>query len=363
MTVFAVTAARGSPGATTLTVALGSAFSRLTGGALIIEADPTGGAIGLRFDLAPEPSWATLSADMRRSLDQRLILGNAVDLHGTRCLLAPVDPTVMASVLGRSAGPVAAQLPDLSMPTVIDLGRLDRRSPALELATCADGVLVVCRPRLDEIQSAMFTIRLLNGAGCRPSLVTIGDQPHHPDEVAQLAGVPLAAVVPDDPAMAVAFCGGRHSSLRLRRSTFWRSILALAEQTLEGQTEAHKGVPGRVAGVLTERLQVVSEPAPETWEPSHQIAVGSGGGQPPGDLQARQRPAAFAAMADAWENWSAEPPTVGWEPPEPSDLVLAPSGNGHYPNGQLNGHRPNDRAGEEIYWPTVNGHGAGGPQR
>ncbi len=234
MTAVAVTSVRSSPGATSLAVALGAAWATERGGlSLLVEADPAGGVLGLRFDLPGEPSLATLSADMRRHGNRSLILANSVELLGARCVPAPSDPFVTRSALTRSADTLANQLQALALPTIIDLGRVDRRSPSLPLAAGADLVLVVCRPRPDEVQAAMFTIRLLRSSGCRVGLVAVGDRPHHPQEVADLAGVPLIAVLPDDPTMAVAFSGGRYVTRKLRRSTLWRSVLALSATLLD----------------------------------------------------------------------------------------------------------------------------------
>lgn len=234
--IVGVTAARSSPGATSLTVGLAAAWVNLSGRALIVEADPSGGILRLRFDLPGNPSWASLSADLRRNRDPRVVAANSVDLDGLHCLTSPLDPVVAAAVLDRSAGPVAELLPSVGAPVAVDLGRVDRHSPTLPLAVAADVVLVVFRPRLDEIQSALYATRLLRSVGAEPALVTIGDRPHHPSEVADLAGVELVAALPDDPVMAVAFSGGRYNRGRLRRSTLWRALVSLGRVTLAGST-------------------------------------------------------------------------------------------------------------------------------
>jgi hypothetical protein len=78
----------------------------------------------------------------------------------------------------------------------------------------------------------MYGVRLLRARGCSVSLVVVGDQPHHPGEIADLVDVPLAAVIPDDPAVAGAFSGGRYSARKLQRTVLWRAVDSLAAQLL-----------------------------------------------------------------------------------------------------------------------------------
>lgn len=233
MTVIGVTSARSSPGATSLAVGLAMAWRTETRPSLLIEADPAGGVIGLRFNLRSTPSLSTLIADMRHAFDPSLIVDNAVDLQGVKCLLAPVDPVVAERAVEHAAELLAPQLKVVQLPTVIDLGRCGRHSLSLPLAVEADLVLVVVRPRVDEVQSTLFTVRTLKAAGCSVGLVSIGKQPHPPEEVARLAGVPLIAVLPEDAKFASPLAGGHHRRRRFRRSLLWRSIDSLATALLD----------------------------------------------------------------------------------------------------------------------------------
>ncbi|MEM9133651.1 MAG: hypothetical protein AAGE88_14970 [Actinomycetota bacterium] len=232
MTVVALTSTRSSPGVTSLAVALGLVWQRQGREPLLVEADPAGGVLGLRFDLAAEPSLASLAADLRRGYESERFTKNGVDVLGVRSLLAPVDPLTASRVLHRNGEALSAAVRAAGRPTVIDLGRLDGYSPALALAAGADRVLVVGRPRVEDVQSLLFGCRLLRGHRIESSLVAVGARPYAPHEVAAHAGLPLAAVIPDDPELAAAFSGGRFSGRRLRRSLLWRSIQALADALL-----------------------------------------------------------------------------------------------------------------------------------
>ena len=90
MTLVAVTAACGSPGASALAVALGMARGRAGGdAAVLVEADPAGGRLGPRFGLRPDPSLATYVADARRGASTELLLANTQRIGSLPVLPAP----------------------------------------------------------------------------------------------------------------------------------------------------------------------------------------------------------------------------------------------------------------------------------
>ncbi len=269
MTVIALTSTRSSPGVSSLAVALALVWQRQGREPLLVEADPAGGVLGLRFDLAAEPSLATLAADLRRGYETDRFTKNSVDVLGVRSLLAPVDPLTASRVLQRNGETLAAAIRSHGRPTVVDLGRLDSHSPSLPLAAAADRVLVVARPRVEDVQSLLFGCRLLRGHRAATSLVTIGDRPYAPTEVARFAGLPLSAVIPDDRELAVAFSGGRFSGRRLRRSLLWRSVQALATALVTAEPPLPRGAtsgpptpsaPPALAGV---GVGAVSVPPPQ----------------------------------------------------------------------------------------------------
>lgn len=238
MTVVAVCSTRSSPGVTSLCIAIGAAWATRGVRPLLIEADPAGGVIGLRFALSADPSLRTLWADMRRGYSPELVQQNSTDLRGIDCLLAPTDPLAAARAVEHVAPILAREVAGFGRPVVIDLGRISDLSQALPLVRCADHVLVVTRPRVEDTQSLLYGSRLLEANGRRPSIVSIGHGPHHPDEVAALAGLPLAAVVPDDSNVASAFAGGRFAPRKLRKSTLWRCVDSLAGELWDGSLGA-----------------------------------------------------------------------------------------------------------------------------
>ena len=235
--IVSLTSARSSPGVTSLAVGMAYVWQELGYQPLLVEADPAGGVLGLRFDLPSEPSFTTLSADLRRGSDPQRIIDNTAEIQGVRTLLSSVDPAQAGRVLTRSGGILAAELPSLRRPVVIDAGRLGADSPAIPLLQASHQVLVLCRPRVEEAQAMLFGLRLLRGLDCRCGLVVVGERgPHDPHEIAALAGVPLVAVLPDDAVLAAALTGGLYNEKRLKRSLLWRSIAALSRSVLQGPT-------------------------------------------------------------------------------------------------------------------------------
>lgn len=227
----AVTSAGASPGVSALSVALGMARCRKgPDEVVLVEVDPAGGRLGPRFGLQTDPSLASYVTDARRGADADLLLKNTQRIGSLAALASPVDPELTRQVLKRGGDALALLLREDRLDSIVDLGRIDDASPALPFAARAHVVLVVTRPRFDEVQGLLFRLRVLGDAGCSIALVTVGDEPHHPNEVAEFAGLALAATLPDDPAVAAAFCGGRFNQKRLARTRLWSTVLGLADR-------------------------------------------------------------------------------------------------------------------------------------
>ncbi len=281
MTLVAVASAGASPGASALAVSLGMARCRAgADGVVLVETDPAGGRLGPRFGLRADPSLATYVSDARRGSTTALVLRNAQRIGSLAVLASPVDPDLTRQVLIRGGEDLARLLNEGSLDAVVDLGRLDDGSPALPFATHADQVLLVTRPRFDEVQALLFRRRLLIEAGCTVGLVTIGDEPHLPREVAGVVELPLVAALPDDPAAASAFCGGRFQEKRLNRTRLWKSVLALTERLWTATASPTAPFSPR-AGVP--RIEASAADLPADRRPNHQIAD-------PGPPRRRSRP-------------------------------------------------------------------------
>lgn len=243
MSVVALTSSRTSPGATTLAAGLAIAWSHLVERSLLIEADPAGGVLALRFDLAPAPSLTSFGSDIRNGFEQEALWTNTQDLRGVHCIPGPVDPVLARSWIDRVTPALIEELPRLGAPAVIDLGWVDEDGASAKLANAADTTLVVTRPHIGEIQGLLFQVRRLEKLNANVAIVCIGDGPNDPAEVARIAGVPLAAVIPDDPKMAAALTGAKFSPSKFKRSLLWRTISGLGTSLLDEPLLATRSTP------------------------------------------------------------------------------------------------------------------------
>lgn len=162
--------AKGAPGTTTTALLVASLWPRP---ALLADCDPDGGDVGVRI---PTPDgrpldlfrgMLSLLPVARRSLDPQTLLEHAqATLGGGEVLVGLSGPE--QAVAG---GPVWATLADAfaelgSHDVVLDLGRLDSRSPVLPLALSCQIVVCVVQSSLSGVFASRARLRTL-----LPSLV------------------------------------------------------------------------------------------------------------------------------------------------------------------------------------------------
>ena len=252
MTILAVTSVKGSPGVTTLSVALSAAWPTSDDSpVLLIEADPDGGVIGPRHHLRAEPSLASYMADARRGFDPAIAAANSQEVvAGVRSLIGPVDPAICERSLSWGASVLAEGLKARPhLPVVIDLGRLHPISPAMPLAQGADETLLVLRPSLEQAAIAVHRVSAFHDLGCRLSLLCVGVGPDDPGDVAHALGLGLAGVIPDTPNAHEVLAGAYEGSRRATRSLLWRSIQAVSQGVAERMGVAGPTPTGAAVGV------------------------------------------------------------------------------------------------------------------
>lgn len=222
--IVAVAARKGSPGVTSLSALIAAYWHQSTPARLLLEADPSGGSLAARWSdahgLTWDPGLLALSTS-RRVVSTELLPSVAQQVaDGLWVCAAPPGADQVRGGLQRLADAGAAQLasaPDLL--TIADCGRLVASSPAMPLARRAAVLVVVCRPRLDEVHALVPAVAELRQSGCSPALVCLGDRPYDPIEVAGSLGVELLGTVPVDERAAAALDGdGLTAGRALRRS-------------------------------------------------------------------------------------------------------------------------------------------------
>ena len=144
-------------GATTLAVALTARWPKAN--AVVVEADPDGGDLAFWHGHHREPGLAELAADARRG-------GSGVELSayaqrlplGVDAVFGPAAPAGPQAVSAVAALAVGGGLDVLRAAgrqrlVVVDVGRLDWRSPALPIACAADVLLLMTRAGLDGVDA------------------------------------------------------------------------------------------------------------------------------------------------------------------------------------------------------------------
>jgi MinD-like ATPase involved in chromosome partitioning or flagellar assembly len=229
MSVVAIGSLHGSPGATTLAIALAGHAATSGSSALVVEADPDGGTMAARLDLRLQPSFTDLAGAARSGIEPEHIWRFAQSLGGgLGAIIAHPSPDQMVAALRASGGHVGSSLPALEATVTVDLGRLRPSSPSLALAAGASRTVIVVRPELAEIMAVLHRVDALRSTGPL-GLVLVGETPYGRRQVAEVTGLEVLGVVPDD---AKAVRADPYAVGRARRAT-WPAAIAELCETLE----------------------------------------------------------------------------------------------------------------------------------
>ena len=258
----AFAAARSSPGVTTAMLACASVWP---GKVLLVEASEDGGALAARFGLPVEPGLTTLAAASRHTANgdgpAGLLAEQVQPLPGTDRIDALVGPTSLEpaqALLRTCAGRLAGMLDQAEADVLVDTGRLTAAPLAGPLLEVADRLVLVTRPRLEELTALAHRMPHLTGLGPTPEVLLVGDRPYGPDEVANTLGVSVLGVLADDPDAAEAL-GAAAPMRRLARSPLLRSATGIVDglsvpaprpaTTTHGSDAAASSVNGHKANV------------------------------------------------------------------------------------------------------------------
>lgn len=208
----AVCSLKGSPGVTTVALALGAGWPA---GArrVLVEADPSGGDVGQRFGLADSPGLVSLAAAARRHRrDPDLVWGHAQPLPGELAVVAAPPGAEQAgaalSVLAseHDAGVLRQAAAAPGAVVIVDCGRIDPNSPALPLVAGAEVMLLLSRARADDLAHVAAGLPGVGWWARGRALLLVGAG-HSASEVRRELGVPVLCQIPDDPAGAAALHG------------------------------------------------------------------------------------------------------------------------------------------------------------
>lgn len=220
--LIAVVSVKGSPGVTTFSVALAARWPA-PARALLVEADPSGGDLGIRFSLESTPGLVSLAAAARRSDDPALLWQHAQALPGgLPAITAPPDADRARAALSALAEPTsgagilrtAANTPDTVV--IADCGRIDTGSAAMPIVRSADALILLSRAHADDLAHLARRLQSIGRWTPHPAMLLVGEG-YSPAEVARELGVQPLGRVPHDPHGAAVLCGRPHS-LRWGRS-------------------------------------------------------------------------------------------------------------------------------------------------
>jgi MinD-like ATPase involved in chromosome partitioning or flagellar assembly len=233
MSLVCLTSQKGAPGVTLSALVIAAVWPQASGRRkVLLEADPAGGALALRYGLGLETSLITLAVAARSGLDHGTFDDHLQELPGgLPAVVAPDGPGQVRAALQTSGPSIAAWLAESdAIDAIADLGRLTDANLPVSLA--ANAVLMVARPEVEQLQPAAR--RMAELAEQVPSVgwVVIGDRPHGPDEIQDTYGHPVVAVLPDDPRTARALAAGTMSA-RIMKSPLVRTAASVADDLAE----------------------------------------------------------------------------------------------------------------------------------
>jgi hypothetical protein len=246
-------AARSAPGVTTAMLACASVWD---GRVLLVEAAEDGGALAARFGLPVEPGLTTLVAALRHGSNgdrpAALLAEHVQVLPGTDridALVVPPSLEVAQALLRTAAGRLAGLLDQAETDVLVDAGRLPASPLAAPLLEGADRLVLVVRPRVEELTALAHRLPHLSRLGPAPELLLVGDRPYGPVEVTETLGVPVVGVLArdTDAAEALAAVG---SPRRLARSPLLRTATGVVDQLVDSRPDpAGPGDGTETAGV------------------------------------------------------------------------------------------------------------------
>jgi MinD-like ATPase involved in chromosome partitioning or flagellar assembly len=199
MTVIAVCSVKHSPGATTLCLALASAWGNAGELAILVEADPAGGDLAARIGLAIDPGLVSMAAAARHADSVIDIARHARPLPcGGSVVIGPTSPDEAEAAVATIAARVPKAVRSVGAG-VVDCGRWTRNSPTSQVMRSADMTLVVARPDLAGIAHLQERVEQLSAsAGGRLGVVLVGDRPYPAANVAAAIGIPTVFTIAID---------------------------------------------------------------------------------------------------------------------------------------------------------------------
>jgi len=233
-----VASLHGSPGVTTLAVALAALWPE--GDTLLVELDIDGGTLAPRYNLDPDDQKGLMGlvAASRHRVDPTFVSTYSQQLPmGVPAIVAPTTPVEAVRVMKGFAHRVADigdALPNVT--TVCDLGRLRGDALGTQMAAAMDLIVLVTQRRFDLLEPLHRRVAEL--VSLAPTAVVLsGEGPYGVADVdaslrdhGEARGrIWVQGDYTYDPKAAAVLCGLGGSTRRLMRSALVRSARSLAD--------------------------------------------------------------------------------------------------------------------------------------
>ncbi|GAA1782920.1 MULTISPECIES: hypothetical protein [Streptomonospora] len=229
----------GAPGVTVTAAALAAVWPE-PAGAVLVEADASGGDVAAWHRLHPSPGVTDLAAATRHRAADPLDHTQALPGGLPVCAgPASADAAQGAVQLLATNNPALAGEPaDGGRPAlVVDLGRLAPRTPTAHLAAHAGEALLVVSDDLAQLRRAKQSAAGLADTVARLRVVVAGGS-GTTDEIASVLGLPVwSGRIPAD-ARSAAFLRGETPVRRPGRRPLFKAALALARTVVEPRQAA-----------------------------------------------------------------------------------------------------------------------------
>lgn len=259
--LIAVCSLKGSPGATTWSVAMAAGWPA-PGVPVLVECDPSGGSLAARFGLPAAPGLASLTAAARQDPSADLLWRHTQQLTDRLPLVvappgADYARAALTTMIDARRGSVSVLRAACARPgavVIADCGRLDGASCAVTVAREADRVLLLVRPRADELSHLAAGLSMVDLWAMRPGLLLVGPG-YSAAEVTKELGIPVLAQIPHDERGARALCGLPGRRQGPARSALGRTARDVARGLLNPTSPQH----ARTHSTVLEQLATSEE--------------------------------------------------------------------------------------------------------
>ena len=231
--IVTVGSVRGSPGVTSWSLLLAAAWpAESAAERVVLEADPDGGVLGVRYGLGVEPGAVSLLAALRHTLSSVPVEDHGRHLGDVWVVPGPEAAERARSVWSSSAEAAAAHLVSDDRLLLVDAGRLHSANPSRVFVGSSVMTVLVSGRRLEDLVQLPSRIASLPPTSGGIGVLVVGKSGYDRAELADFVGISELWTV-DHHADLVELSGQLLGGGRGRRSWLWRQAVDVARAIAE----------------------------------------------------------------------------------------------------------------------------------